>query len=294
MIELLRKRHDGPGWIVIEEVGNSTGYNVQRHADAIALGIWPSRGYELHGYELKASRSDVQKELADPSKADAIGGYCDFWWLVVSDLKIIDGLVIPEAWGILYPRNKVLRVHRKAPKRTDAKPVGRAFAAAMIRKVCEQWVPKHEHEAWKRDAREKARAELQQERQWKQEEMNYEHKLLKDRVDVFERAAGIRIQDGSVWQMSDLGKAVKAVLDARETAGRIPNEPAMLVRQELASLERRKQDLESAAAGLGPAIDRVKLLLERIEPPEESEKNEWASKVAKQLSLVDERRDGSA
>src|ERR1051325_9577513 len=190
MIDLIHKRHEGDAWIVLTEVANGTGAQALRHADALALGLWPSRGYEIHGYECKASRGDVQKELLDPSKADAVGKFCDFWWLVVSDVSIIDGLVIPATWGILAPKNKVLRVVRKAPK-LEATPVNRAFVAALVRNVCKGWVPKHEHEAFKNAAREKARAELEQERRWKQEELNYEHRQLKDSVAAFEHASGI-------------------------------------------------------------------------------------------------------
>lgn len=103
MIDLIRKRHEGPAWVVVPEVPNGTGSNVSRRADAIALGLWPSRGYEIHGYEVKVSRGDVRKELNDPSKADAVGRFCDYWWLVVEDLSIIDGLVVPSTWGILAP-----------------------------------------------------------------------------------------------------------------------------------------------------------------------------------------------
>lgn len=123
LFKLILKRHEGPGWIVLAEVGNSTGTNTQRHADAIAMGIWPSRGFSLHGYEIKVSREDVKKELRDPGKADAVGQYVDYWWLAISDLSIIDGLEIPESWGILVPKKSALRVHRQAPLRSSKLPL---------------------------------------------------------------------------------------------------------------------------------------------------------------------------
>lgn len=206
MIDLIRKRHAGEGWMVFTELANGTGYKVSRHADAAALGIWPSRGYELHGYEIKTSRGDVQKELNDPSKADAVGKYCDFWWLVIDDLKIIDGLVIPKTWGVLVPKNQVLRIHRKAPKRSST-PVDRAFVAAMLRNVTNTWVPKWEHEAFKQRANETAKAELKRQHEWEHDHSATELERLKAKVKVFQDASGVDID--AIWNAGPIGEAVK-------------------------------------------------------------------------------------
>ena len=90
LIALIRKRHEGPAWIVVTEVANGTGGHAKRHADALALGLWPSHGHAIIGYETKVSREDVKKELRDPSKADPVGKFCDEWNLVISDESIID------------------------------------------------------------------------------------------------------------------------------------------------------------------------------------------------------------
>src|SRR6185437_2663076 len=48
--------------VVIEEVAQGTGSRGYRWADVLALGMWPSNGRLLHGYEVKASRADLKKE----------------------------------------------------------------------------------------------------------------------------------------------------------------------------------------------------------------------------------------
>ena len=45
--------------------------------DAVIMSLWPSRGLELHGVEIKVSRADWKREAADPAKAEAIAAYCD-------------------------------------------------------------------------------------------------------------------------------------------------------------------------------------------------------------------------
>lgn len=272
--QLIRKRHEGPAWIVIEEVGNGTGYNVKRHADALAIGIWPSRGYEIHGYEVKRSRGDVQKELDDPSKADAVGKYCDYWWLVIEDLKIIDGLVIPATWGILVPKNKVLRIHRKAPKR-DATPVNRSFVAAVVRKVTDGWVPKHVHDELKKTAKEEATKELENRNKYARDDSKHELEELRGVIKRFQEMTGVVIAEAyshepdgtlrpkSAWELEGIGEAVKAVVNIRRTYGHDRhNEPILVVERELMNLER---DIDRHEAAKQSATGRAFHLRNEIE-----------------------------
>ena len=78
--EAMSKRWAPPEYAVMWEVGRATGaVTNQRYADAVIMGLWPSRGLELHGVEIKVSRSDWRREAADPMKAEAIAAYCDRW-----------------------------------------------------------------------------------------------------------------------------------------------------------------------------------------------------------------------
>lgn len=280
LYDMLAKRHPPPGWILMYEVGNGTGYNVSRHADAVAFSIWPSRGHAIHGFEFKASRSDVQKELADLEKADAVGKYCDYWWLVVEDLKIIDGLVIPETWGILAPKNNVLREHRKAPKR-EPKETGRPFAAAMIRRVVDNWVPKHEHDALKKNAREEARKEIESERKYKQVDAERELAAFRNMVANFEERSGVKLTEEhgydpgvahprADWHLKEIAEAVKVVVEARERAGRrfAGDDPVGLVRMELDRIERSIENAERIAGNRRAAADQVRSLLAELESQE--------------------------
>lgn len=129
----MRKRYaEEKGWIVLDEVSNSTGVNRTRSCDALALGTWPSQGYALHGFELKVTRKDLEKELCQHDKAEAVKKYCNRWWLVVTDEEVYSGSEVPEEWGILVLRHGVLRAEREAPK-LEPKPWTPGFLCSVAR-----------------------------------------------------------------------------------------------------------------------------------------------------------------
>ena len=95
-----------------------------RRADLIWMPTISRLSGELHGHEIKVTRADLQSELADPTKADPWGRYCQFWWLVVPSQGMLSGLDVPETWGIMAPPSGRLRrsmtVVRPAPRLTPA------------------------------------------------------------------------------------------------------------------------------------------------------------------------------
>lgn len=130
----LEERFSGEGWATFYEVRNGTGFaKSPRSADMLAMNTWPSRGLELHGIEVKASRSDWLKELKDPAKADeGIYKYCDRWWLAVDDPKIVVKSELPKTWGLLAPRGGKLVAVVDA-ERLSPVPLDRAFVASLVR-----------------------------------------------------------------------------------------------------------------------------------------------------------------
>ena len=134
---LLRKRHEGLEWAYFEEVGNRTGCGVTTFADAVAQNLWPSRGQELHGFEIKVQRSDLLHELKRPDKAETIHQYCDRWWLVLGHKDLIKTGELPPTWGLLAPRGSKLVQVIAAPK-LDPKPLDRGFVCSLMRNFAAQ------------------------------------------------------------------------------------------------------------------------------------------------------------
>ena len=119
-------------WIVAEHVRAACGYDV-RTADFVAQDTWEAQGLPLHGHEVKVSRADWLKELSDPDKAAAIKRYCDRWWLVVPDKRIVHPDELPPDWGLMaLDRNGRLRAVRVAPALTP-EPIPATFRATLMR-----------------------------------------------------------------------------------------------------------------------------------------------------------------
>lgn len=155
---LLRVRYSHPEWATCFEVANATGTNARRYADAVAMNLFPSRGLALHGFEIKTSKSDFTNEVRNPDKSVAVQQYCDHWW-VVAPAHAMDEALLPVTWGWLrVDRGKLVQV-RAAPK-LDAKPITRAFMAALVRRANE--VDASEVSAKARLEVEKMRAQDQQ------------------------------------------------------------------------------------------------------------------------------------
>lgn len=131
----LRERYPATSHALMFEVGNSTGSATSRHADAVAMGLWPSRGLEVEGVEIKVSRGDWKRELADHAKADAIQRFCDRWW-IAAPKGLIQPAELPTTWGLLEFDGESIRQRVAAPK-LEAQPITRAFIAAMLRRAAE-------------------------------------------------------------------------------------------------------------------------------------------------------------
>ncbi|GAA1138670.1 hypothetical protein [Nocardioides aquiterrae] len=105
------------GGVFASEIGSPDG---RRRADALWMPLTTSGGTGLIGHEIKVTRADVMVELQDPTKAEPWLQFCERWWLVIADPALVEGLEIPEAWGIMSPpsgrRTRSMTIVRPAPK----------------------------------------------------------------------------------------------------------------------------------------------------------------------------------
>ena len=206
-----------PEWALFFEVANGTGSNIRRYADAVAMNLFPSRGLTLHGFELKVSRSDWQRELKSPAKVEeGVFRYCDHWWVVAHD-DVVAAAELPPTWGLLVlpckitdkgATHKPLRQVVAAP-RLQPQDMSRSFIAALLRRASEA------DEAVVRAAVEKKyadrRAGLEEEiaRRIKTRMREVERKL--EVVAGIERQLGMSLTD---WPVNEgYGRIIKA-LDA--------------------------------------------------------------------------------
>jgi hypothetical protein len=229
VIARLRLRYADDGYAMLTEVGDGTGAKLSRWADAIVMSLWPSRGLELHGFEVKVSRSDWVKELQDPSKAEAVCKYCDRWWVVVGDETIVKPGELPKTWGLLVPFGEGLKVAVSAP---ELAPIAfdRAFVAAIMRRATQQAFGAGELKQVARREYERGRTDGVK----SQERMaNDAIRMLKEKseqVAEFEQETGIRVRVG--FGFRDLVKQIaraKAGIDAEDYFARMESLAAQVL-----------------------------------------------------------------
>jgi len=206
----LAKRYNAPEWGLIHEVSNSTGYASKRHADAIAMSLWPSRGLLLHGFEVKATRGDFLRELRAPEKSAPVQKYCDRWWIVAEKGVVEDG-ELPATWGLLVRYGARLICKREAP---ELKPeaLDRPFLAALFRRLSEaqiNWIPKGKISEELAEARKEAVEDHKRLNAHHENSAAKEAKRIRERIAAFESASGVEIDR---WRYGDIGQAVKTVL----------------------------------------------------------------------------------
>lgn len=211
----MANRWTDPEWAIMWEVGEGTGMNSGRYADAVMMSLWPSRGLELHGVEIKISRSDWKREAADPRKAEAIAKYCDRWWIHTPENVVDDLSDLPPAWGLREWTGKRWNTKREAQK-TEALPVPRSFLAAMLRRADGAM------RAMMDAARGEAYASIEADREeWRKRRQDEISKEVKRRTEKLERAAEnlakfeAAFGEGSAWSWNfdheALGRAAFAL-----------------------------------------------------------------------------------
>lgn len=241
----LRARYPAPAWAFFEHVRNSTGVSdVTRTADALAMSLYPSRGLELHGFEVKVERGDVLRELKDPEKSEEILRFCDRWWLVLSDASLIKPSELPPTWGLLVPRGDTLVAKVEAPK-LEAQPLSRRFLAAFLRRTHDYYTGKEmlgarlDEEV--RHAVEQARGRWESTQEYQRRGIQQQVQELQQRIATFEQASGVTIDR---WAADNVGDAVRLVLESGQG-------------QVLGRLQRMRQELESLTAHFTESLTRA-------------------------------------
>lgn len=132
MVALLKKRYSGtstaglPRYITASQVPLFS-EGAHRRIDFIAVDsiteevILPAdTAYTrlpppVHGFEVKVSRADwLTEHRTSGKKSEIWRRYCDYWWLVVPNPKIIKPGELPDGWGLLAGEKQLRTVVKPA------------------------------------------------------------------------------------------------------------------------------------------------------------------------------------
>lgn len=227
LLDLLERRHAKTGnggsgeYAFMRQLRNDAGFKATRSFDGATVSLWPSRGFELHLFEVKVTKADWRHELSGrvdsrgrehggPTKAEDACAIADRF-TVVAPRGVIDPAEVPVTWGHIEAyggqvdeesgkvHGRKLRVVRAAPLlhdrgKRDSFPAG--LVVSMLRAAGA--VPDHElpSDAALRAAAAAARAESDATWQTTMESVRDERNRLNRLVTDFEQAAGVGIRPG--------------------------------------------------------------------------------------------------
>lgn len=239
IINALAARYKAPEYAFLTEVRNSVGFSSKvRTADAMAMSLWPSRGLYMTGFEVKVSRADWVKELQQPEKAEELARFCKMWFIVCPD-RMIDKDEVPPGWGLIHVKDDgKLKYAKPAPLSECEQPTWMLFASLM-RDVTEQWVPKSLVDQRIEAAVKERLARIAHSEGYELKEAKRQMAQMRERIDAFEAASGVKLDRYSEYFNGQIGTAVSAL---RKWSG-VPHEELRQVAERVNRLSLEIQEV---------------------------------------------------
>lgn len=132
----IKRLFDAPAWQTFFEVSNETGFRIKSYADAVSVGVWPSTGHEVKGFEIKVSRGDFLNEMKNPAKSLPIYKHCTRWCLA-APAGMVKPDELPATWGLYEFSGGTIKM-KKQPALLTPEPITAGFLAALVRRAGEQ------------------------------------------------------------------------------------------------------------------------------------------------------------
>jgi hypothetical protein len=191
LVQRIKERYAMPEFVTIANVETPSG----RYADAVALNLWRSRGYELIGFECKSVRGDWLREKANPEKAEGVAQFCKTFWIVANP-NVVKAEELPLGWGLLEAKEKGLIQRVKATPLGHRREITVPMMVSIIRRAVEKSDNKAELAAATLAGRDQGieeglrRATTQTEKHWQEKCESFE-KLHSE----FEARTGVKISE---------------------------------------------------------------------------------------------------
>jgi hypothetical protein len=139
-------RDDVRAWVMhqrdvrLAAVGGNEALLRSRRADAVWLDITDRQRPLVEVHEIKVSRADLVSELRQPEKSAVWMRQSHRFWLTVPDPALIDGLALPQEWGVLaLPSRSIPVVVRAAPPLTPQVAVRRDLSDYVHHNAETRW-----------------------------------------------------------------------------------------------------------------------------------------------------------
>ncbi|MFW6083756.1 MAG: hypothetical protein ACODAA_00915 [Gemmatimonadota bacterium] len=247
MMIRLRGRYSPPEWALLPQVRSATGAGARTTADAIAMNMWPSKGCEIHGIEIKVSRSDWLRELKNGRKADQVARYCHRWW-IVAPRGIVEEGELPAGWGLIHTWGDGLRKEVTAPLQ-ETTPLDAPFVAAILRRAQAEHEDESAIRAAERAAYERARKEERKRCEADIENYKNRHDRLLEQVKDFQEGTGLTVLgswrgDARIREVAQAVKMTRELNPSRHDAA-------------IARLKRARNEARRVVDALDPLLEET-------------------------------------
>lgn len=212
LFNALTVRYDAP-WVLKREVTLNT-----RRIDVVAFGMPGSTGCRIIAFELKVSRSDWLRELANFRKSEAWMAEADAFILVTTP-GIVQPGELPARWGHLEFTGKQLRTKAHAEYRDHRGEMSRELAMRIIRSAHLETkeIVFRERAKMEHDAREKIKAQLEESQQRETHQLREELASARKELAAIYEAFGVQRR---IWDSdARLLRCIGMLADALEKGG---------------------------------------------------------------------------
>jgi hypothetical protein len=122
-----------PEWACFRELATWTGFT-PRLIDFYAFNCWHSKGFLRVAYEVKISRGDFKRELAEPAKREPAMKLCNEFYFICPE-GMLRADEIPAGCGLRdVSETGRIRTRLRAPRREVGEPA-LPFMASLARRV---------------------------------------------------------------------------------------------------------------------------------------------------------------
>lgn len=133
IVRRLEDRWSQPEWLTFRELRDGPGWD-RRTADLVAVAAWDSGGQKMHVVEVKVSRGDWAKELAQPEKSEDWRKAAHWFWIAAPS-GVIPLEEVPAGWGLLETAGDGIRAKRQAALNLTATGPTAEMWVMMLRDV---------------------------------------------------------------------------------------------------------------------------------------------------------------
>ena len=250
LFAMLRTRYQPPEWHVEAEVTYKG-----RRMDAVAWSLWGARQWQLRAFEIKVSRADWLRELANLEKADDWWRVADGGMFVVAPKTVILPGEVPHNWGHLEARGSRLYTVKHAIPEKSKEGLPREIAARFFARLEQH--DSQQRRVLREESLREARKTVVGDWERKVAKLQEDLQAEREKVKAFEAGFGVEYYSTNAERTRRVAEVLRGMHSIQQ------------LRRQIASGLQYMQRFGEITSGYAQALERAKGELEALEQTEE-------------------------